>query len=767
MSQDASEKTIQSKSPQIKPVPQQEDKLLCEFELFKELLAVLKQQDRPEAQVQLVQKAFDYAREKHDGQLRKEGSNYITHPVEVATILAQVPVDTPTVCAALLHDVLEDTTATPDEVKTLFGAEILKIVEGVTKLSKYQFESRQERNAENFRKMFLAMADDVRIILLKLCDRLHNMRTLDYMKPEKQQQIARETLEVFAPLANRMGMGRWRSELEDLSFRYLYPDEYKSMSDRIEHEKADWENVINEMMKTLKDHLKTEQGIDARLYGRVKNYYSLYSKMQKSQKTLQDIYDLTALRILVSTEKECYEALGVIHSIYKPIPGRFKDYIAIAKSNLYQSLHTTVLGPNMRPIEVQIRTDEMHRVAEYGVAAHWRYKEAGSVNASRTEDMKMSWLKQMLEMKEHAEDAQDYVESIKLDLFRDEVFVFTPAGDVIDLPIGSTPVDFAFRIHTQVGCSCTGAMVNGKIVPLDYHLTNGDVIEIITTKKATPKLDWIKFVQTHQAKTRIRQWFKKNHREDHVEQGQKLLEAELTRNGYDEIVKSGKLLKIAQELNYPELEDMLLALGYGELSLVKIQNRIEKEKKAEAPAATTEILEQLAKNPFQKRRSNKRDEIIGLEGMLYHLAKCCSPLPGDDIVGVITRSRGVMVHRTDCSNMLQVNPERILPIEWNYEVAKSPSQMSSGNSSKQSLHNVRLEVMVIDRIGVFKDVLARVADTNTNLTNARVKVVENNTAIIELAVDVTHIEHLDKVVRGISKLPDVISVRRSQFRAQK
>ena len=559
-----------------------------------------------------------------------------------------------------------------------------------------------------------------------------------------------------------MGMGRWRSELEDLSFRYLYPEEYKAMTARIEHEKAEWEAVMDQMMLTLKNHLKEEQGIEARLYGRVKNYYSLYSKMQKSQKTLQDIYDLTALRILVSTEKECYETLGVIHSIYKPIPGRFKDYIAIPKSNLYQSLHTTVLSPNMRPIEVQIRTDEMHRIAEYGVAAHWRYKESGSVVVAKTEDMKMSWLKQMLEMKEHAEDAQDYVESIKLDLFRDEVFVFTPAGDVIDLPIGSTPVDFAFRIHTQVGCSCTGSMVNGKIVPLDYHLMNGDVVEIMTTKKATPKLDWIKFVQTHQAKTRIRQWFKKNHREDHVEQGQKLLEAELTRNGYDELVKSGKMLKIAQELNYPELEDMLLALGYGELSLVKIQNRLAKEKKPEPQ--TAEILEQLAKNPFQKRRTNKKDEIIGLEGMLYHLAKCCSPLPGDDIVGVITRSRGVMVHRTDCSNMLQVNPERILPVEWNYDVAKTV--VNNNNNQKQSMHNVRLEVMVIDRIGVFKDVLSRVADTNTNLTNARVKVVENNTAIIELAVDVSNIDHLDKVIRGISKLPDVISVRRSQFRAQ-
>lgn len=729
-----------------------------EFRLFEELSQILKQQDRPEADLALAKEVFEYARQKHDGQLRADGGNYITHPVEVAIILAQVPVDTATVCAAMLHDVLEDTDGTADEIKTKFGTDILRIVQGVTKLSKYEFQSKQERHAENFRKMFLAMADDARIILLKLCDRLHNMRTLDNLKPEKQARIAHETLEVFAPLANRMGMGKWRAELEDLSFRYTNPEDYQAIVEKVEHEKPEWESTMNDMIATIRVELESHQIDNANLFGRIKHYYSLWDKMKHQNKQLHDIYDLTALRIIVANEKECYEALGIIHSLFKPIPGRFKDYIAMAKSNLYQSLHTTVLGPTGRPIEVQIRTQDMHRVAEYGVAAHWRYKEAkSSVAASSRDEMKMSWLKQMLEMKEHASNAQEYVDSVKLDIFSDEVFVFSPGGDVIDLPAGSTPVDFAFRIHTEVGYTCTGALVNGKIVPLDYHLANGDVVEIITTKKAGPKLDWIKFVQTHQARTRIRQWFKKNLREDHIQQGRQLLEAELTKNGYDELVKSGKMDALAQELNYPELEDMLMALGYGEISTTKITNRIEKEKKPEAE--TQELINKLAKSPYQKRRNNNKDEIEGLEGMLYHLAKCCSPLPGDDIMGVITRSRGVMVHRADCTNMTTINPQRVLPVRWFHQ--------QGAEQQNRQVHTIRLEVMVIDRIGVFKDVLSRVADTNTNLASARVKTIQNNMAMIELSIDVSNIDHLNRVVHAISKISDVISVRRSQFRVQK
>jgi RelA/SpoT family (p)ppGpp synthetase len=613
------------------------------------------------------------------------------------------------------------------------------------------------RNAENFRKMFLAMADDIRVILLKLCDRLHNMRTLHHLREDKQARIAQETLEIFAPLANRMGLGKWKSELEDLSFKALHPDDYQDIAERIDHEKTQWQQMIDEMGQSMKQAL-AKQGINVMLQGRVKNYYSVYGKMQQKNKGLQDIYDLTAVRVIVGSEKECYEALGVLHNLYRPIPGRFKDYISIPKANLYQSLHTAVLGTNGRPIEVQIRTAHMHHIAEYGVAAHWRYKAKDAKSASIKDDStdsKLAWLKQMLEMKEHAPDAQEYVESVKLDLFTDEVFVFSPKGDVINLPLGSTPIDFAFRIHTQVGYTCSGSLVNGKIVPLDFQLSNGDVIEILTNKKATPKLDWIKFAKTHQTKTRIRQWFKRNMREDHVAQGRSMLDAEFTKAHTEEMIKSGKLLAIAEELNYTELEDLLMALGYGELSLARVTNRLHKatpQPSNEQKEPQQQLLDQLAKHPFQKRRGKTKDEIIGLEGMLYHFAKCCSPVPGDDIVGVITRSRGVMVHRFDCVNLNHVMPERLMNTTWS----------SDDPQDKKRLNTIILEVLVIDRIGIFKDVLTRVSDTNTNLSNARVKTLENNTAIIELAVDVSNIDHLNKLIASISKLSDVLSVRRCQ-----
>lgn len=727
-----------------------------EDQLFESLTAMLREQGRSEDELQQVQQAYEYAREKHEGQFRKNQEKYIVHPLHVAIILAQILVDTPTICAALLHDVLEDTDATSQEMEARFGREVLTIVEGVTKLGKFQFESKEERTAENFRKMFLAMANDIRIILLKLADRLHNMRTLEFMKREKQEKIARETLEVFAPLANRMGMGKWRVELEDLSFKYLDPDEYEKLVTEVEGSKHEWEDSIQEMRTRLEDAL-SQLGIQPRIYGRVKNYFSLYRKMQRHQKQLHDVYDLGALRILVDNEKECYEALGVVHSAYKPIPGRFKDYIAMPKTNLYQSLHTTVIGPIGRPIEVQIRTYEMHRIAEYGIAAHWRYKESGaSVAAISVEEQKLSWLKQMLELKDDSSDAQEYMDNVKLDLFRDEVFVFTPRGDVFDLPQGSTPVDFAYRVHTQVGNTCTGAMVNGKIVPLDYQLRNGDIVEIMTNKKATPRLDWIKFVQTPHARSCIRQWFKKNFADNHIEQGRMLLESELTRATVDELVKNGKMLEIAQQLNYTKVEDMFLALGYGEISLPRVTNRLRKEKE-EKPVPTLESIANA--NLFQKRKTSAREEIEGLQGMLYHLAKCCGPLPGDAIVGVITRSRGVMIHRDDCVNLSHVNPERMMPVSW--------TKPASSDDRKRTFHSIRLDVHVIDRLGIFKDVLARIADTNTNVSNARVKMLANNTAIIEITVDITDLDHLEKVKRVISKLSDVISVSRTQVRPLK
>ncbi len=731
-----------------------------EEQLYQKLDGILQEQGRNGEERQQVRKAFEIARHKHEGQLRKNQEKYIVHPLHVAIMLAGIPVDTATICAALLHDVLEDTETTRDELLQVFGEDVVTIVEGVTKLGKFQFESKAERNAENFRKMFLAMANDIRIILLKLADRLHNMQTLEHMPREKQIKTARETLEVFAPLANRMGMGKWRAELEDLALKYIEPEEFQALSDQVAGSLQEWEDSIQEMQAKLQEHLG-QLHLHPRIYGRIKNYFSIYKKMKRYQKQIQDVYDLGALRIIVDSEKECYEALGVVHSHYKPIPGRFKDYIAMPKSNLYQSLHTTIIGPKGRPIEVQIRTHEMHRLAEYGVAAHWRYKEAGSsVTATSADEQKLSWLKQMLELKDASTDAQEYMDNVKLDLFRDEVFVFTPRGDVFDLPQGATPLDFAYRVHTQVGNTCTGAMVNGRIVPLDYQLHNGDIVEILTNKKSSPRLDWIKLVQTPHARTCIRQWFKKNFKEEHIEQGKMLLEAELSRATIDELIKSGKMAEIAQQLNYTKLDDLFLAIGYGEVSLPRILNRVKKDKqKDERTLAALEAL--TSPNAYRRRKSAAKEEIQGLEGMLYHLAKCCGPLPGDQIIGVVTRSRGVMIHRDDCINLQHVNPGRVMEVSW------TSSSNAHENTLKKSTHPVRMEVHVIDRLGIFKDVLSRIADTNTNVSNARVKMLPNNTALIEITVDISDLEHFEKVKRAIAKLSDVISVTRAQIRPLK
>jgi guanosine-3',5'-bis(diphosphate) 3'-pyrophosphohydrolase len=722
---------------------QSETGMLKEDEFFQQLLDVLRAQERPEDDLQRVKTAFEYARRMHEGQYRKNQENYIVHPVSVALILAGIPVDTSTVMAALLHDVIEDTPASPQDIKSQFGEEVLKLVEGVTKLGKFEFASKEDAHAENFRKMFLAMADDVRVIMLKLADRLHNMQTLEHMKPEKQGKTAAETIEIFAPLANRMGMGKIRAELEDLSLKYLDPPRYMEIADEIAHTQEERENTILMVIEKIKDQLSAMH-IEAKIYGRVKNYYSIYKKMQIHQKKVHDIYDISAVRVIVTSERECYEVLGVIHHAFTPIPGRFKDYIAMPKSNLYQSLHTSVIGPYGRPLEVQIRTWDMHRIAEYGIAAHWKYKETGGSELSQTaEEQKMSWLRQMVEMKNDTGNAQEYVDSVKLDLFRDEAFVFTPKGRVVVLPRGSTPVDFAYRIHTEVGNTCTGAKVNGRIVSLNHVLKNGDIIEILTSKKSTPRLDWITFVQTQSAKSRIRQWFKKHYREEHVEQGRKLLEAELTRAHADELMKNGKMQKVAEELNYSGLEDMLVALGYGEINLARITSRLKKEPEPD--------FDQLL-HTFATRKesviSRPGKDIQGLEGMMYQNAKCCNPLPGEPILGVVTRSRGVMIHRDDCINLNHANPNRRMYVSWEGE--------------NQSKHSVKLDIHVIDRVGVLKDILTKIADCNANLSNTKVKILPDRTATIEVTLEVEHLKHLDKVREAIYQVNDVIGVRRQR-----
>ena len=704
--------------------------------LFEQLDTILKQQNRPEQEIEKIRSAFLFADNLHDGQYRVSEEPYIIHPVEVAIILTNLQADTPTIMAAFLHDILEDTETTPEELKEKFGKEVLSLVNGVTKLSKFSFSSREERQAENFRKMFLAMAEDIRVVFLKLADRLHNMRTLSYMTPHKQKEIALETIEIFAPLANRLGIGKIKSELEDLSLRYINPERYFEIAQLVSQSKVERDHTVQAIIGKIMSNLKN-LNIQAAVTGRAKNYYSIYIKMEKQHKNFQDLYDVTAVRVVVENEKECYEVLGVIHSAFKPIPGRFKDYIAMPKSNLYRSLHTSVIGPRGKPLEVQIRTKEMHEIAEFGIAAHWRYKESGAVNAGSEADQKFSWLRKLIEFQQDIKDAKEYVDSVKLDLFSDQVFVFTPAGDVIDLPNDATPLDFAYRIHSEVGHKCTGAMVNGRIVTLDTKLKNGDIIEIITSKNAKPRLDWINIVASNQARSKIRQWFKKNFRDEHIVNGRNALEQELGKSTFDDCMKSGKLQDISKQLNYQTEDDLFAAIGYGETTLNKVSNRF----KAVSSEPKIRFARSLNKQP--------KKEIQGLEGLLHHISKCCSPVPGESIVGVITRSRGVSVHREDCKSLDGVETERIMEIGWS-------------GVDKTKTYTTSLIIEVIDRLGVFKDVLARVADNKTNLTFASVKTKVKNIALIEIGLEINDIEHLNKIMSSIIGISDVVSVKRQQ-----
>ena len=714
--------------------------------LFQKLENILIEQERSAKDIETVKQAFDLANEYHNGQIRASEEPYIIHPLEVACILADLQSDMETITAALLHDLLEDTTASPEIIKDKFGESVFNLVDSVTKLSKYSFSSKEQRQAENFRKMFLAMANDIRVILLKLADRLHNMRTLKFMTPVKQKKIAQETLEIFSPLANRLGMGKLKAELDDLCLLYLHQDVYKEIEHNLEESEKERDKVVQLSTKKI-ENLLHEVELNGSVQGRAKNYYSIYKKMSNENKSFLELFDISAVRVIVDAEKECYEVLGIIHSAFKPIPGRFKDYIAMPKSNLYRSLHTTVIGPNGKPLEVQIRTTDMHMVAEYGIAAHWKYKEGNNTQSSNKEiDKKFLWLRKLVEFQQDVKDAREYVDSVKLDLFRDEVFVFTPKGDVHDLPSGAVPIDFAYRVHTEVGHTCTGALINGKIVPLDTVLKNGDIIEIITSKNSHPRLDWLNIVATNTAKGRIRAWFKKNRRDEHIIQGKSLLESELTKAKVDEIIKSGKLLEIANQLNQNTIEDLFATIGYGELNISKVVSKLKKEEK---DPESVIVKPRYASGKFDKTGKN----IEGLDGMMHHISKCCFPLPGENIVGVITRSRGISIHREDCKSLSSVSPERIMNITW--------SEKSEVENAKS--YPVSFIIEVIDRIGVFKDILSKVADKHINVTYAGVKTKLDNTAIIEISVDVSSKNQYENLIKTLYDLSDVINIKRQQL----
>ena len=724
---------------------------------------VSEQMDSANEDERLICSAFNFAYQLHEGQYRKSGEPYIAHPVAVAGLLRDLGGDSVTIAAGFLHDIVEDTDITLEEIESKFGTDVRLLVEGVTKLSKFNFSSTKERQAENFRRMFLAMAKDIRVIVVKLADRLHNMRTLQHLKPEKQQRIALETREIFAPLANRLGIGRFKWELENLCFKYLEPEAYQEIESLVAERRADREERIARVTQDLRSQME-EIGVKViEVSGRPKHLYGIYQKMQRSSKRFDEIYDISAVRIIVETHVECYRSLAVVHNIFKPLPGRFKDYIGLPKANRYQSLHTSVVGHRGRPLEVQIRTMEMHRIAEYGIAAHWKYKETGSSEARlNSSDEKFTWLRQLLEWQQDLKDAQEYIDSLKDNLFEDDVYVFTPDGDVVVLGQGATPVDFAYRIHTEVGNHMKGVRINDRWSVLDRPLENGDIVEIITQKNSHPSLDWLNFVVTPTARNRIRQWYKRSHREENIIRGKNLLEKGFGKKGLDALLKSERMLTVAQKCNYSTVEDLLAALGYGEVTTNQVLNRLGDLNKEEQPVEEIPEIEEAAlergmtKTEALKDRSLERDRsgkypIAGVEGLLYHLAGCCKPLPGEDIIGVVTRSsRGISIHRQGCRNLNGVPLERLIPVSWNKMDAEG----------RPLTYPIDVEIEAIDRVGVLRDILTRLSDQNVNVRNAKVNTKKNQPAIISLSIDIRDRQQFEYVVNKVKNISDILNVRR-------
>jgi GTP diphosphokinase / guanosine-3',5'-bis(diphosphate) 3'-diphosphatase len=713
----------------------------------------------------LICQAFEFAYRLHEGQYRASGDPYIAHPVAVAGLLRELGGSAPMIASGFLHDVVEDTEVTAEDIEQRFGAEVRRLVESVTKLSSFQFSSKTERQAENFRRMFLAMAQDIRVIVVKLADRLHNMRTLEHLPPEKQRRIALETREIFAPLANRLGIGRIKWELEDLSFKYLEPEAYREIQGLLSEKRADREARLENAIDTLQQQLQEANIHCFDISGRPKHLYGIYSKMQRQHKEFHEIFDIAAIRIMVESVDECYRALAIVHNAFMPIPGRFKDYIGLPKPNRYQSLHTVVIGSWGRPLEVQIRTLEMHRVAEYGIAAHWKYKETGGSGNTRmsADDEKFIWLRQLLEWQNDLKDAQEYLATVKGNLFEDEVYAFTPKGDVLSLSRGATTVDFAYRIHTEVGNHCTGAKVNGRIVPLDTSLQNGDIVEIITQKNGHPSLDWLNFVITESARNRIRQWYKRSHRDVNLARGRDMLEKELGKSGFEALLKSAPMQAAAERCNYHTVEDLLAALGYGEVTLNLIVNRLRDAAKAQQTAATPQPsvesqLVSLATTTTSKSGREllptgrgEQSPILGVEGLVHHLAGCCNPIPGEPIIGVVTlSSRGISIHRQGCQNLDHIVGERLIPVSWN----------STDSDARRSLtYPVNAQVEVIDRVGVLKDILSRLADSNINVRNVNLSY-RAQIVLIDLCIEVHDRDQMERTFTQVRKLSDVLNLRR-------
>lgn len=705
---------------------------------------------QPQASCDDVKRAYQIASEAHKEQFRVSGEPYILHPLAVAQILAEMKIDTTTITASLLHDVVEDTVMSLDDIKQIFGKEVAFLVDGVTKLSRLDYRTKEDQQLNSMRKMFLAMTKDVRVVVIKLADRLHNMRTLRYMRSDKQKRIAQETLEIFAPLAHRLGIFNIKWELEDLSFRYLEPDKYYDLVDQMKQKRHVREEIVNEAIEVLRKALENSH-IKFEINGRPKHFYSIYKKMKKDNRDLSQVYDLYAIRVIVDTVQDCYGVLGIVHSLWKPLPYRFKDYIAMPKPNNYQSLHTTVIGTRGQPVEIQIRTWEMHHVAEYGVAAHWRYKEGTTAGNGNEFDEKMGWLRNLLEWQDTS-NPKEFVNALKLDAFSDEVFVFSPRGDVIDLPQGSIPIDFAYRIHTEVGHRCVGAKINGKIVPLDYELKNGDIVEIITSKTGKPSLDWLKIVGSSESRSKIRSWFKKENREENIVKGADALERECKRLGHDwkEINKAGRLAKVAKQMNAGSEEDLLAAVGYGGFAVNTVLIKLLELHKKEVQKEEKDNLAILDKLKTRKPTKHNGSGILvkGEAGLMVRLAKCCSPVPGDPIIGFITRGRGVSVHRADCPNVShnQNDLDRLIDVEWDYD--------------GQENFDVHIEVTAYDRTGVMAEIMAALAEMKVSITSMNARVGDTKTVTIHMGLSIKDLAQLEFISTKIRRLKDVYSVQR-------
>ena len=706
----------------------------------------------------LIMKAYNLAAEKHRDQKRGSGEPYIIHPLNVAYILASIGMDDNTLCAALLHDVVEDTDVTQKDLTEMFGQEISDMVAGVTKLSTIQFATLEETQVENYRRMFLAMGKDIRVILIKLADRLHNMRTLKYLKRDRQIANAKETLELYAPLANRLGLYSIKAELEDLGFKYMYPEKYYDLVESINKKKDERLKFIEKIMEDIRVQLKKHR-IDAEVTGRAKHLYSIYRKMKRDNKTLDQIYDLFALRILVNSVKDCYAALGIVHELYNPMPGRFKDYISVPKSNMYQSLHTTLIGPKGTPFEVQIRTWDMHRIAEFGIAAHWAYKEAnykGKKSVVTVQEDKLSWLRETLEWQKDMQDPEEFLNTLKTELFEDEVYVFTPKGDIKVLPKGATPIDFAYIIHEQVGNRMTGCKVNSKMVPIVTKLKNGDIVDIITSDNSKgPSRDWLKYIKSSTAKTRIQQWFKKAEREDNIVKGKDLLDKEIKRIGMSqtELYKQEYVNAALSRYKYNSTDDMYAAVGFGAITSSKIISRmLEEYRKEHKDVNIEEKIEELSKTKkINKNVSDSGVIVKGIDNCLVKLSKCCNPVPGDNIIGYITKGRGVSVHRTDCVNVkeLLAEEDRIIDVEWY-------------NQKQQTAYTVDIEIYANDRDGLLADVIKELSALKTKIMGVNARANKEKIGIIDLTIEVENIEELNKILKTLRKIDSVYEVKRKK-----